>query len=123
MDAAHYTPIFPPQQPSLATVAPLKGAITSICLCMLSYGQKSKLKIIRLCFPLISKQPNNMLVLSRHVGETIMIADNIEIMVTRIEGDTVRLRIGAPRDIPIFRGELYREIKRLKERQGGAPTR
>jgi carbon storage regulator len=63
-----------------------------------------------------------MLVLSRRVGETIMIADNIEIMVTRIERDTVRLRIGAPREIPIFRGELYREIKRLEEGQGSAST-
>ena len=41
-----------------------------------------------------------------------MVGDNIEIMVTRIERDTVRIRIAAPREIPIFRGELYREIKR-----------
>ena len=41
-----------------------------------------------------------------------MVGDNIEIMVTRIERDTVRIRISAPREIPIFRGELYREIKR-----------
>lgn len=44
-----------------------------------------------------------------------MIGDNIEIMVTRIERDTVRIRIAAPREIPIFRGELYREIKRTAE--------
>jgi len=41
-----------------------------------------------------------------------MVGDNIEIMVTRIERDTVRIRIAAPREIPIFRGELYREIKK-----------
>ena len=49
-----------------------------------------------------------------------MVGDNIEIMVTRIERDTVRIRIAAPREIPIFRGELYREIKRAAEEAGGA---
>ena len=62
-----------------------------------------------------------MLVLSRKVGETIMVGDDIEIMVTRIERDTVRIRISAPREIPIFRGELYREIKRGEEGGGAVP--
>ena len=47
-----------------------------------------------------------------------MAGDNIEIVVTRIERDTVRVRISAPREISIFRGELYREIKK---QEGEAP--
>jgi len=51
-----------------------------------------------------------------------MVGDNIEIMVTRIERDTVRIRISAPREIPIFRGELYREIKRSTGESPEAPA-
>jgi len=51
-----------------------------------------------------------------------MVGDDIEIMVTRIERDTVRIRISAPREIPIFRGELYREIKRSAGENPDAPA-
>lgn len=50
-----------------------------------------------------------MLVLSRKVGETIMIGDEIEVILTRIERDTVRLAIKAPKSVRIFRGELCKD--------------
>ena len=47
-----------------------------------------------------------MLILSRKAGETLVIGDNIEITVTEISGDKVRLGIAAPKEVQILRKEL-----------------
>jgi carbon storage regulator len=55
-----------------------------------------------------------MLVLTRRRAESIMIGDDIEVSVLLIAGEKVRLGIQAPRDIPIFRKEVYLEIQQEK---------
>ena len=52
-----------------------------------------------------------MLVLTRKLGETIVIGDNIVIKVVDIHGKQIRLGIEAPTEISIFRGEIYDRIK------------
>lgn len=57
-----------------------------------------------------------MLVLTRKSNQSIMIGDDIEISVLSIMGEKVRIGIQAPRDIPVFRKEVYLEIQ--NERDG-----
>ncbi len=52
-----------------------------------------------------------MLVLTRKKGEKIVIGDNIVLTVVDIKGDQVQLGIEAPRDIPVHREEVYKEIQ------------
>lgn len=53
-----------------------------------------------------------MLVLSRQRDESIIIGDNIEIIVVDIRGDKVRLGINAPRDVSVHRKEIHDAIQR-----------
>lgn len=52
-----------------------------------------------------------MLVLSRKKGESIIIQEHIEVTVLGVEGDTVRIGISAPKQMDIFRKEIYLSIQ------------
>jgi carbon storage regulator len=52
-----------------------------------------------------------MLVLTRKPGQSIMIGDGVEVQVLSVAGEKVRLGITAPRDVSIFRNEVYARIE------------
>ncbi|HBY21046.1 MAG: carbon storage regulator [Clostridiales bacterium GWE2_32_10] len=52
-----------------------------------------------------------MLALSRKKNESIMIGDDIEITIVDVQADQVKLAIGAPRNVPVHRKEIYLQIQ------------
>ena len=56
-----------------------------------------------------------MLVLTRKANQSVMIGDDVEITVLAVMGDKVRLGIQAPREIPVFRYEVYVEMNRTPD--------
>lgn len=62
-----------------------------------------------------------MLVLTRKGSQSIMIGDDIEVSVLSILGEKVRIGISAPRDVPVFRKEVYLEIQ-AEQAQESAST-
>lgn len=64
-----------------------------------------------------------MLVLTRKPNQSIMIADDVEISVLSVSGDKVRLGIKAPREVPVFRTEVYLAMADGEPRNGHRKTR
>ena len=60
-----------------------------------------------------------MLVLSRKLNQSIMVGDDVRIVVVAVDRDTVKLGIEAPREIPVHRSEVYEEIRRVNRAAAG----
>jgi carbon storage regulator len=64
-----------------------------------------------------------MLVLTRKTNQSIMIGDDVEVSVLAVTGDKVRVGISAPRDVPVFRKEVYLSIQAENQAKEGAGDR
>ncbi len=56
-----------------------------------------------------------MLILTRRVGETLMIGDDITVTVLGVKGNQVRIGVNAHRDVAVHREEIYERIKRERQ--------
>jgi carbon storage regulator len=59
-----------------------------------------------------------MLILTRRVGETVMIGNEVTVTVLGVKGNQVRIGVNAPKDVAVHREEIYERIKREGEDAG-----
>ncbi|GAA0239364.1 carbon storage regulator CsrA [Marinomonas primoryensis] len=58
-----------------------------------------------------------MLILTRRVGETLMVGDEVSVTVLGVKGNQVRIGINAPKDVSVHREEIYLRIQQEQEQQ------
>lgn len=63
-----------------------------------------------------------MLILARKLNESIMVGDDVEVVVIEIKGDQVKLGIRAPRNVAVHRTEIYREIQEQNKEAAQTPA-
>ncbi len=58
-----------------------------------------------------------MLILTRRVGETLMVGDDVTVTVLGVKGNQVRIGVNAPKDVSVHREEIYERIQKEKKNE------
>ncbi|MEE3609808.1 carbon storage regulator CsrA [Avibacterium paragallinarum] len=58
-----------------------------------------------------------MLILTRKVGESLLIGDDISITILNVRGNQIKVGVNAPKDISVYREEIYQRVKEAKDDQ------
>jgi carbon storage regulator len=77
---------------------------------------------VRDCKVVQAGEAPDVLVLTRKGNQSIMIGDDVEVSVLSIMGEKVRIGIEAPRSVPVFRKEVYVEIREEDRRGAASPS-
>jgi carbon storage regulator len=68
----------------------------------------------------LTGKERTMLILTRRVGETVMIGNDVTVTVLGVKGNQVRVGVNAPKEVAVHREEIYERIKREEQAAGGA---
>ena len=71
----------------------------------------------------LTGKERTMLILTRRVGETVMIGNDITVTVLGVKGNQVRVGVNAPKEVAVHREEIYERIKREEQATGVAAKR
>jgi len=63
-----------------------------------------------------------MLILTRRVGETLMVGDDVTVTVLGVKGNQVRIGVNAPKDVAVHREEIYERIRKENEAGTSKPN-